>query len=108
VIGRQGLAGAGFLAGCWKSHPSHPPDPGGYFTHPTRVCRDSLFAQGRAFSHASFSPRNHPQRSPLGEQAVLAAWGGRVRRGVRLRCFHRLRPCWTAFLSILRDVLPSY
>ena len=22
---------------------------------------------------------------------------------LRLRCFHRLRPCWTAFLSILRD-----
>ncbi len=29
---------------------------------------------------ASFSPRKHPQRSPLGEQAVLAAWGGRVRK----------------------------
>jgi hypothetical protein len=44
--------------------PSHPPDPG---------------APRRTFSHASFSPRKYPQRSPLGEQAVLAAWGGRVR-----------------------------
>ncbi len=30
------------------------------------------------FSRDSFSPRKHPQRSPFGEQAVLAAWGGRV------------------------------
>src|SRR6185436_8874899 len=43
---------------------SHPPDPG---------------APRRAFSHAAFSPRKHPQRSPRGEQAVLAAGGGRVR-----------------------------
>jgi len=38
-----------------------PPDPG---------------APRRAFSHISFSPGKHPQRSPLGKQAVLAAWGG--------------------------------
>ena len=24
---------------------------------------------------------------------------------LRFRCFHRLRPCWTAFLSILRGIL---
>ena len=34
---------------------------------------------------ASFSHRSGPQRTPLGEHAVLAAWGGRVRNG-------RLRP----------------
>ncbi|MGH7148503.1 MAG: hypothetical protein ACREIJ_11480, partial [Nitrospiraceae bacterium] len=26
-----------------------------------------------------------------------------VAQRLRLRCFHRLRPCWTAFLSILRE-----
>jgi hypothetical protein len=25
-----------------------------------------------------------------------------VAQRLRLRCFHRLRPCWTAFLSILQ------
>jgi len=36
-------------------------------------------APRRAFHQAAFSPRKPPQCSPLGEQAVLAAWGGRVR-----------------------------
>jgi hypothetical protein len=51
-----------------------------------RLLKKSLFSPTRPqraetrFSHASFSPRKHPQRSPLGEQAVLAAWGGRVRK----------------------------
>jgi hypothetical protein len=26
-----------------------------------------------------------------------------VAQRLRLRCFHQLRPCWTTFLSILRD-----
>ena len=47
-----------------KSLCSHPPNPG---------------APRRTLHQASFSTRKHPQRSPLGEQAVLAAWGGRVR-----------------------------
>jgi hypothetical protein len=51
---------------------------------PSRMLKRSLFsparpgAPRRAFSQAAFSPRKHPQRSPLGEQAVLAAWGGWV------------------------------
>jgi len=62
-----------------------PPDPG---------------APSRAFSHASFSPPTHPQLSPLGEQAVLAAWGGRVRNTTPPVLFSAaaLR---IAFLSIL-------
>jgi hypothetical protein len=28
-----------------------------------------------------------------------------VAQRLRLRCFHRLRPCWTNFLSILQAVL---
>jgi hypothetical protein len=28
-----------------KDQTSHPPNPGGYFTRPPRVCQDSLFAQ---------------------------------------------------------------
>jgi len=31
-----------------KVQTSHPPNPGCYFTHPPRVCQDSLFALGRA------------------------------------------------------------
>ena len=37
---------------------------------------------------------------PTGERAVLAARGGRVKNG-RLRCGHRLRPCWMTVLTIL-------
>jgi len=76
---------------------------------PNRVLKKPQFspAQPRCAkthpSPASFSPRKHSQRSPLGEQAVLAAWGGWVRM-LRLRCFHRLRPCWTDFLSTLRAI----
>ena len=40
------------------------------------------------------------------ERTALAVRGGRVRR-LRLRCFHRLRPCWTAFLSILLCIVWS-
>ena len=36
------------------------------------------------------------RRSPL--ESIL-----NVAKRLRLRCFHRLRPCWTAFLSILLD-----
>ena len=35
-----------------KGQASHPPNPGGYFTHPPRVCQDSLFAQRRTLSQA--------------------------------------------------------
>ena len=28
-----------------------------------------------------------------------------VAQRLRLRCFHRLRPCWTSFLSVLRKCL---
>ena len=31
-----------------------------------------------------------------------------VAQRLRLRCFHRLRPCWTAFLSILRGAKEQY
>ena len=31
-----------------------------------------------------------------------------VARRLRLRCFHRLRPCWTNVLSILPGVLSYY
>ncbi len=31
---------------------------------------------------AAFSTRKNHQRTPLGEQAVLAAWGGRVRNAM--------------------------
>ena len=37
---------------------------------------------------------------PTGERAGLAARGGRV-RNIRLRCGHRLRPCWMTVLTIL-------
>ena len=36
----------------------------------------------RAFPQAAFSTRQNPQRTPLGEQAVLAAWGGWVRNAM--------------------------
>src|SRR5678809_1086373 len=51
----------------------------------SRMLKKSLFsptlpgAPRRAFHQAAFSPRKPPQCSALGEQAVLAAWGGRVR-----------------------------
>ena len=64
-VGLWAAIGEGFPRRMLKSHPSHPPIPG---------------SPRRAFHQAAFSPRKHPQRSPLGEQAVLAAWGGRVRR----------------------------
>jgi len=35
-----------------KGQTSYPPNPGGYFTQPPCVCRDSIFAQGRALSRA--------------------------------------------------------
>ena len=41
-----------------KKSPSHPPGPG---------------APGRAFSHASFSPRKHPQRSPSGQNCARSS-----------------------------------
>ena len=31
--------------------------------HPPPRCQDSLFAQGRAFSHAAFSPRSEAQHT---------------------------------------------
>src|SRR5712692_915134 len=49
---------------------SHPPNPGGYFTRPPRVCQDSLFAQERAFSQA------RPQRVK-GEEVQTALRVGR-------------------------------
>jgi len=36
-----------------KVQTSHPPNPGGYFTLPPRVCQDRLFALGRALSQAT-------------------------------------------------------
>ena len=40
---------------CWNSRSSHPPNPNGYFTHPSWVCQDSLVAQERAVFHAPCS-----------------------------------------------------
>ena len=63
-----------------------------------RMLKKSVFSPAQSlraetrFSRASFSPRKHPQRGPRGEQAVLAAWGGRVRNATP-PVFHRLRPC---------------
>jgi hypothetical protein len=54
------------------------------------------------FSRASFSPRKHPQRSPRGEQAVLAAWGGRVRNATP-PVLPSAAALLAGFLSILRD-----
>src|SRR5437868_14456389 len=36
------------------------------------------------------------------DRTALAVRGGWVRK-LRLRCFLRARPCWTSFLSVLRD-----
>ena len=68
-----------------KGQTSHPPDSGGYLTRQPGGCQDSLFTQGRAFSHAAFLHRSDPQRGPvrLTDSAARTDLALLIRRTVR-------------------------
>jgi hypothetical protein len=77
-------AAHGLSGGTLKMVPFLPASPG---------------APRRAFQRASFSARQHSQRTPLGNELYWQLGVGwlEIRR---LRYLSRLRPCWTTMLSI--------
>src|SRR5438105_986207 len=79
------------LAGYSKNRSSHSPDPG---------------APRRVFSMRRSRLERILNESPYGEQVVLAAWGGRVRRTSPPVLFS-VAAVLTAFFSILWDASRS-